>query len=183
MLPGSVVISAAGDDGVDPMSVGGGLTKKVGRGLGSSVGGTGFEGSLLIGFFGRRNRAVDLVGGAVKERNLPALGNVQQQGGAEDIGGHKVIGLGDGAVDMGFGGQVENAGDLVFGADLCEDFRITNVTFDKMAARVLLGKSEIGAVAGVGQLIEDHETFEVLFLEKMASKAGANEAGPASEKY
>jgi hypothetical protein len=95
----------------------------------------GREGRFLRESSGLAQRAVDFVGGDMKEtdrvfrKDLPD--RFEKNEGPEDIGLHEGTGVFDGSVDMGFGGKIDNSLDA-FADQFLDSRGIYNIPSDEM---------------------------------------------------
>ena len=111
--------------------------------------------------------AVDLVGGHVQEAEggfvvggqlAPvAARGFEQAEGADDVGGDEVFGTVDGAVDVAFGGKVDDGARAVFGQQAIHQRAVADVALHKAVAHIAFQRRQVGPVAGVGELVHiDH---------------------------
>ena len=83
---------------------------------------------------------------------------------------------------MGFGGEIKKAGEGPFPDEAGNEIPVVDVSLDEVEAGIPVGAGEIGAVAGLGEGIENGEVFEIAAREELSGQAGADETGSASEK-
>ena len=124
-LVGAVVVGAIGGDHRQAVGVVIGAHQQVAGGLAGGVGRIGRVGRGFGKIAGRAQAAIDFIGGNMMEaaarmadarmagsRVEPErAAGLQKIEGANDVGLNKVAGAGDGAVHMGFGGQMQDMGD------------------------------------------------------------------------
>lgn len=87
----------------------------------------------------------------------------------------------DAAVDMGFGGKIDDGTRLVFGKQTADEIEIANVAFDEGVAGVAFQYGEVFQIACVGQGIEVDHRF-VRLGQPIENEVATNEAGTASHK-
>ncbi len=133
--------------------------------------------------------AVDLVGGDVVEaEGLAALGRqalpvgaggLEQLVGADDVGLDELRRAVDGAVDVGFGGQMHDGVRLEVQQRLADPLTIGDVGLEELITRVVFHGCQRLQVAGIGQFVQVEHA--VLGIEnEMADQCGADESGSAS---
>ncbi len=97
----------------------------------------------------------------------------------------KGFGAGDGAVDVGFGGEVEDGSGLVGGECAAEEISVGDVPVDEGVVRAAGERSEVGGVAGVGEGVEVDEGAFGLGggrAEPAEDEVGADEACAAGDE-
>ena len=200
-LVGAKVVGAAGDEDVEAKGVVVRSYQKVAGGFGGGVGTGGVDGGRFGEFQVRaveRELAVDLVGGDVNEATAarrvvrhsrtyggdPGRGSfaegVEQRLGAEDVGADEGGGIEDGAVDVAFGGEVDDG--IRFGDEGSDGGGVADVAVDEAVARVGSEVGEILSVAGVGQSIKVGDAPVGALAQDEAHEVGADEAAAASDK-
>ncbi|MNP12715.1 hypothetical protein D3C76_1049640 [compost metagenome] len=135
--------------------------------------------------------AVHLVGGDMVEaerclvlgiQSQPiGAGAFQQAVGADDVGLDEFSRAIDGAIDMGFGGQVHDRMGLE--ARQCGTDRLAfgDIGLEELVARVAGCRCQGFEVAGVGQFVEV-ENLMLGVVQQMANERRANEAGSAGDQ-
>lgn len=174
-LVGAVVVRAVGESERQAIGVVVGLGEVVARGLAGGIGRAGVVG----GFFGEvallSQRAKDLVGAHMVKEHIVAqgavgvfpgiAGHIEEGVGAHDIGAHEGFRTEDGAVDVAFGGEVDDGVDLVLGKEALDEGAVADVTLDKHIAalgagffrRLPIARLDVGEVfevAGIGEGVE-----------------------------
>ncbi len=150
-LIGAEVIGAPCRDGIQSMRMAGGADHEVGAGLGGGVGVVGLERCLLGKGAAGSETSIDLVGGYLQEAlDFMFAGGVEQELGAEDIG----IDEGTGphvqaAVNVAFGGEVDQDVDGVVAEDLADITGGGDVSVDEGIAGVILDIRQVFQVAGI----------------------------------
>ena len=136
----------------------------VGRGFAGGVRGIGGVGSVFVeGGVGGGEGAVDLVGGDVEEAELFALAFgerlvvlarcLQEGESPVDVGVEEGLGSCDGAVDVGFGGEVDDGGGLVPSKEAGDEVGVADVAVDEGVEGIVLDGCEVFRIAGVGELV------------------------------
>ena len=85
------------------------------------------------------------------------LGDVKQHLRADNVGLHERPGAEDAAIDVTFGGEVHDLGDLVIVKSFRHRRRIADVAFDKRDAIVLQQIVQVREIPGVSELVERDE--------------------------
>ncbi len=120
--------------------------------------------------------SVDLVGGDLHEpwRTRGGQGRAEQRVRSRNVGSDEGCVVLDGAVHVGFGGQVQ---DGVYVTDkLAHEARVADVTVDEPVARILVHALQVVQIPGVREEIEvDHLHVRAL-LEEITDEVGADEA-------
>ena len=133
--------------------------------------------------------AVYLVRGDVQKAKVvrPAgmfpdfLTDRQQPAGAVHVGFDKSLGFMDGAVHMGFGGQMDYAGNIFLLKEVQQKLFIQDAAVNETVALPIAFAQigEIGGVAGVGQGVQHGHPVSGVALHPVVDEIGADEAGPA----
>ena len=173
-----IVVRAAADDRLEPKRLVVGADEQVRAGLRRAVGRRGVErrglgeGALL-------DRAVDLVGRDLDVAQPVLAGRLEQDERAERVGPHERVGLGDRAIDVRLGGEVDDR----VGARDCagNSGRILDRPLEEREARVVLDVAEILVAPGVGQLVEDDDLV-LARAQSHAHEVRADEAGAAADE-
>ena len=146
---GAVVVGAVGGEHRQPVGVMVGAHQMVAGGFARRIRAVGFvavgfgEGGVV--FF---QRAVDFVGGDVEEAEV-VLGfageavpvgahGFEQAEGADDVGLDEVFRAVDAAVNVRFGGKIDDGAGLVLGEQFGNEVEIADVALDEDVARVTL---------------------------------------------
>jgi hypothetical protein len=113
--------------------------------------------------------AVDFVGGdMVKAFFSKGTGSFQQDVGAHDIGMDKGGAVQDGAVDVGFGGEVDDGIDFL--DEGSGEGLIGDIAFDEAIPGVGGYIPEIRQIAGIGEQIEVDNLVLGIFRQDMADE-------------
>ena len=99
-----------------------------------------------------------VLGGNVESVPVGADGFEQAEG-ADDVGLDKVFRAMDAAVNVRFGGKIDDGAGLVLGEQFGDEVEIADVTLDEEVARVTLQSGEVLEVAGVSQRVEVDDRF------------------------
>ncbi len=203
-LIGAVVVRAVGEGERQAIGVVVGLGEVVARGLAGGIG----RARVIGGFFGEvallSQRAKDLVGAHMMEEHIVAqgavgvfpgiAGHIEEGVGAHDIGAHKGFRAEDGAVDVAFGGEVDNGVDAVLGKEALDEGAVADVTLYKHIAalaagffrRLPIARLDIGEVfevAGIGEGVEiDDAPRKIWAPEEPVDEVRADEAGAAGDE-
>ena len=106
---------------------------------------------------------------------------LEQHVGAERVGGDEGVGLGDGAIDVGLGGEVD---DRLGGGGLDrlrDGVGVLDGAADEAKAGVLGEVVEVLLAPRVGELVEHSHLIAVL-EQAQAHEVGADEAGAAADE-
>ena len=180
-----VRVRAAGDDGIDAVGDDVAPDEQLAGGLGRGVRRARRERRVLAGV-PLVDRAVDLVGRDLQEAR-PARGDaarLEQHVDADDPGRQERLRVEDRAVDVRFGGEVD---DRVRRRDeRPDDGRVGDVAAHEREPRGHLGvvadRREVRLVAGVGQLVEDRDPRPVAATQHVADVARADEPGATGDE-
>ena len=111
---------------------------------------------------------------------MPA-GAIEQLTGADHVGVDEVLRRISAAIDVGFGGEINDRVELVFGHELIHLIGIGDIGLEEFVTiTVFLGHAfEVGEVAGVGQNIDIREVSRLVMSQNVANKVAANETAAA----
>ena len=152
------------------------------------TGGLRSEGSGDAFGMGKLQSAVHLVGGDVVEpfsikllrQGLPVfLCGLEECEGAHDVCAGEREGILDGAVHVAFCSEVDYAVDLILPDDASHPVEVCYVGLDEGIVGSVLYVTEVGEVAGIGQLVEVYDTVVGIFVYEEADYMGADESGAA----
>jgi len=183
---GPVIVGAVGKCDWQAIGMVPGPDKMVTRGLGGRVGALGIVGGVLKKIPVVPEAAEDLVcRDVVEERAFLAApvrtGGLEEGEGPVDIGGDKITGPVDRAVDVGLGGKVDNAVHIIFGHDFVYGIALPDVgTLEDVALGSvgLFDVTEREGVAGIGQGIDiDDPSGKLLFVENVADEVPSDKTG------
>ena len=102
--------------------------------------------------------------------------------GAGDVGVDEGVGIGDGIVHMGLGGEVDDVGDGVVADDAQNGVFVPEVGLLEVVARMVGDGCEVGGVSGVGERVEIDEFLDSRILNGPFNEMGADEAGSACDE-
>jgi len=164
----------------------GGPHEHVRAGLAGRIRAVGGKRRLLAELPVGTERAVDFVGGDVDETfDAETSRGIEQALGAGDIGGHEGHGIGDGAIHMGLGREIDHGFDGVLFEKVEHEFAVGDVAPGEDVALAAMGGFHVGqalAVAGVGQLVKVDDGAIVVAGEHVADEVGADEAASAGHE-
>ena len=103
----------------------------------------------------------------------------EQLEGADDVGLDEFAGAVDRAVDVRFGGEIDDGARLVLGEQAADKVKVADVALDEGVARVTVQANEVLAVAGVGELVEGDDGL-VGLSQPVEDEIAADETGAAS---
>ena len=159
-------------------AVGGGFDKEVVAVGGGVAGARDVEGT------------VHFVGGDVVEalafvafgKRLPIVaGGLQQAEGAHHIGAGEAHRIFDGAIDVTFGGKVNDAVDVLLFEQTAHGGVVADVEAGELIVRRVFHVGEVGQVAGVGEDVETDDMVVGILLNKTAHDVVADETGAAGD--
>ena len=104
----------------------------------------------------------------------------QQRERAVDVGAHEVLRRLDGAIDMGFGGEVDDGGRPMFRQERRYQDLIVDRALDETMRGAIHQAFEIGGIAGVSQGIERHTW--VARRHQTMNEVAADESGAAGDQ-
>ena len=149
---------------------------------------------VAIGFAKRRialaQRAINFICGNVKKaegvfdrfRQLPIVrtNSFQHAEGADDIGLNKIFGPVDAAVDVGFGGKIDDGARLMFHQQATHQIEIADAAMHENMPRIAFERGEIIAVARICQGIQiDYRLGRG--CQPIKDKVTANKTGAAGD--
>jgi hypothetical protein len=114
-------------------------------------------------------------------------GFFEQAEGADHVGLDELAGAVDGAVDMAFGCEVQDGPGLVRGQRLAHGIAVADVGVDQDGPAAFQVLGDGGRVAGIGELVEDHDGLvgqaqPSCALEPVVNEVTADEAGCACDE-
>ena len=114
---------------------------------------------------------------------LPAeAGSLKEGEGAEDVGAGKGERILDRTVHMGFGGKVDDAIHHLLLHQLIYGLEITDIHTDEPVVGSVFDITQIGKIAGVGELIDIDDEVVGVFVDKESDYVAAYEAGSAGDQ-
>jgi hypothetical protein len=130
-------------------------------------------GAVVVGAVGgERRQAVGVVVGA---------DSFEQAEGADDVGLDEVFRAMDAAVDVRFGGEINDGARLVLGEQPGDKIEIADVALDEEVARVAAQGCEVLEIAGVGEHVEDEDGF-IGLGQRVEDEVAADEASTAGDE-
>jgi hypothetical protein len=100
---------------------------------------------------------------------------------SDDIGLDEIAWAVDGAIDVGFCGEVDDGVGFVGGEDVVEEGSIPDVAVEEEVIGVALEVTKVCWVTGVGESVEV-EDAALAEVDPVEDKVGADEAGAAGDK-
>ena len=187
-LPHAVVVAAAGDVHRHAVGIVEGFHKVVSGGLGGGIGRMGVDGRGLGEEAGGAKRAVDLVGADLDEllALLPGLLSgvipgvlcpLQEIHRAHHIGGHKDLGVGDGAVHMGLRREVDDEIRVILPDERRHQLLVADIAVDKDVPLVVLDILQVLQIAGIGQGVQIDDANVRILFQHVVDKGGADKTG------
>ena len=194
-LVGAVVVRAVRDREGEAVGVGVGASEVVAAGLRGGVGRAGVVGGGLGEGPVVAQAAEDLVGGDVVEAvgldvRLAGLSSkprlprrLQERRRADDVRLHELERVGDGAVDVALGGEVDDGGEPVLLEETSGEVGVGDVALDERVVRGGLDVRQVGRVAGVGEPVEVDEADVRVAQHHPEEEVRADKAGPARDEH
>ena len=191
-LPHAVVVAAAGDVHRHAVGIVEGFHEMVGRGLGGGVRAVGIDGRGLGEEAGGAQGAVDLVGAdldilfallpGLLSRVVPGvLRPLKEVHRAHHIGGHKDLGVCDGAVYMGLRREVDDVVRVILPDERRHKLLVADIAVDKEVPGVVLDILQILQIAGIGQGVQiDDANVRVLF-QHIVDKGSSDKPGATGD--
>ena len=188
-VEGPVVVRAVRRGDIEPIGVMIGADQMVGRGLGRRVGRIGRVGRVLAeGGVVRPQRAIDLVGrdmmeavglspGLTSAEPFPPR-DLQQRVGADDVGVDEGVRAQDRAVDMAFCREVHDGADVARVEQAGDEAFVADVAHHQVRPLPV----QVGAVAGIGEEVEDGDPVIRVGGGPVGDEVGADEAGAAGDE-
>ena len=105
----------------------------------------------------------------------------EQAEGADDVGLDEVFRAVDAAVDVRFGGKIDDGARLVLGEQPGDEVEVADVALDEEVARVALQGGEVLEVAGVGQRVEVDDGL-IGLGQPVEDEVAADEAGTTGDE-
>ena len=198
----SVIVRAVGHDGRKAVGVVEGADEMVRRSLRGAVWTVRIVFCLLSEQLAiKLQSAVDFIGADVVEpawngfrctarimhdvaRRLPALLCSLKEGeGAHDICAGKCERILYRTVNMGLGGKVDDAIDMLLLHEGKDSIKIADVHTDKPVIRLILDIAKVRQIAGVRQFIDVNYLIIRIFIDKQPDNMGTDEPGTACYDY
>ena len=186
----AVGVGAAEDH--DGQAVGGlpGADEMFGGGLGSGVWGAGPDGGGFgEGRISRGEVAADLVCGNVDEAEIrnfgfgvrqTVAGGLEEDVGSQDVGMEEGGGVGDGAVNVGLCGKVEDGVGEEFAQGVADGGCVGDVGLEERVMRMVADVGGGFPDGGLGECVEVEDAVAV--LQQEAAEMGADESRPACDQ-
>lgn len=115
-----------------------------------------------------------------RQRFMVMACGFQEAEGADDVGLDEVFGAVDGAVHMAFRREVDDGPDGVFFQERRDQFEVGDIALDKAVAVIALQRSQILAVAGVGEFIQVDDGF-IRGFQPVEHEIGADKTGTTGD--
>ena len=109
--------------------------------------------------------------------------SLKEAEGSHHVGLGKSEGVFDGAVNVGLGGQMDNAVYLLVLHELVEGIKVADVHLDELVVGLILYVLEVGKVAGIGQLVKIDNLVLGIFVDEEADHMAPNEACASGDYY
>ena len=106
-------------------------------------------------------------------------GLLEQRPGAHHVGLDERARRVDRAVDVRLRGEIHDRADTVLRQQSFQQRLVADIALHEHVARVAIQRPQVLAVAGVGQLVQDHDLRCGPAIEREAHEIGAYEAGPS----
>ena len=106
---------------------------------------------------------------------------LEQAEGAHDVGlgeGERVF---DTAVDVGLGGEVDNAVNMLVLHQFEDSVEVADIHPDKLVVGLILDILQVGEIAGVSQLVEIDDPVVRVLIDKQPDYMASDEAGPSRD--
>ena len=152
--------------------------------------GLGGEGRLNAFWMRHLQGAINLIGGDVIEafalvffrKVLPVeFRSLQQAKRAHHVGLSKCKRILDGTIDMGLGGEVDDAVDLFVLHQFVDAVEVADVHLDELVVLLVLDVLQVGEIAGIGQLVQVNYLVLWIFVYEEADDVAADETGSAGD--
>ena len=185
VLPRAVIVGAIGEDHGQTVGMVVSADKVIGGRLGGGIRGAGIVGGGFVKQTLCAQAAVHLVGGNMVEQTPAPVGmltpgrqrRIEQGHRADNIGAHKFHGVGNGAVHMAFGSQVHHPIEGVLGKEPLHQFGIADIAHHQLPLAQASAGIQVGGIAGVGHLVEDHQAILGVMTDPMLDGMGSDESG------
>jgi hypothetical protein len=135
---------------------------RVRRGLGEETGGA--EGTVN---FIRRDMMEAMAGFRVRPESAAGFQQIER---AVDVGGDEIAGAGDGAIHVGFSGEVHHVGDVMFLHHLQRSGFIAQVYFLESIFGMVRDFFQVREMAGIGEAIQVHELGDLGTVDDVLDK-------------
>ena len=137
---------------------------------------------------GELERTIHLIGGDMIETLAlvvvfpDILGGVQQVHRSHHVGEDELHGVGDGAVHMRLGGEVDNPIVALLLKQVGDEFRIHDVALHETVVRLLVNVGQVLEIACVGELVQIVYFNIGVLVDKKSDHMGTDEAGTAGNE-
>src|SRR5271157_1484592 len=176
----SVVIGAARNDRRELMGVNIRQHQQIGSRFGRGVRAVRLQRRLFREVPFVAEAAVNLVGADVdKSRHARFAAGLDEVVRSIHVGAHKCRSVFDAAVDVAFGGEVD---DGIAAAERLNHRAITDVHLHEFAAALLQRRLKVLKVASVGELVKNRELPFRMLCQREMNKVGANESSAARDQ-
>ena len=110
------------------------------------------------------------------------LAALQQVDRAQDVAFHKDFGVLDAAVHVAFRREVDDVVGVILDNQVGDQRLIADIPLHKDMTGIPLDVLEVLQIAGIGQLVQVHQTDILVFLQHVVDKVGADKTGAAGDK-
>ena len=83
---------------------------------------------------------------------------------------------------MAFGGQVQDPVQAVLGKQASDELCIADIPLDQGPVTNTLAGSQVGRIAGIGQLVQNHNAVLGIMLHPVFNQVGTNKTGSSSDQ-
>ena len=190
VLAGSVIVGAIAQNHWQTVGMVVGPYKMIRSGFGSRVRGAGIvRGAFVeealgaqapVHFVGRY--MVKAVAGGVSLLTPSLQGGIEQGDRAHHIGLNEFHGVGDGAVHMAFGGQVQDPVQAVLGKQASDELCIADIPLDQGPMADTLAGGQVGGIARIGEFVQDHNAVLGIMLHPVFHKVRTDKAGSSGDQ-
>lgn len=139
------------------------------------------QGGVFGEFFREWRGAVNFVGAALKKRDAVAAGVIEKIRSAEDIAEGENARVADGAINMGFCGEVKNAAEMIFLKKGGDEFAVENIAVNEVTTWIGQGVLEVFFFSRISERVEDDELRKIGASQETFGKMRANKSRAASE--
>jgi len=126
-------------------------------------------------------KEAESIAGGVVELVPVAAGLLEEDEGSVDVGADEGLRGRDGAVDVAFGGEVDDGAGTMGAEKRGDELGVADVSADEAVARVQFERREVGGISGVGEQIEIDDDGG-RGLDRGENEVGADEAGAAGDE-
>ena len=190
VLAGSVIVGAIAQNHRQTVGMVVGPYKMIRSGFGSRVRGAGvvrrafvekaLGAQAAVHFVGRYMVKAVAVGVSLLTPSFQS--GIEQGDRAYHIGLNEFHGVGDGAVHMAFGSQVQNPVEAVLVKQASDELCIADIPLDQGPIANTLAGSQVGWIARIGQFVQDHNAVLGIMLHPVFHQVGTNKTGSSGDQ-